>query len=162
MCQPLDALVFAKNAGILVVCRGFLQTPRAQGVGADHRQESLSLGSIEIDTARRCMNAGGIPGSAETGASSAAVNKRDRRSEFTSTTEIVGPVLDDADWRSTILLYVRGLIEGCGSDTKTRRGTKPRLFRLSTVRSGAQTGGGGGSLTGLAVRRRHRRRPKSR
>jgi hypothetical protein len=27
MCQLLDALVFAKHAGILVVCRGFLQIP---------------------------------------------------------------------------------------------------------------------------------------
>jgi hypothetical protein len=27
MYQFLDALVFAKNAGILVVCRGLLQTP---------------------------------------------------------------------------------------------------------------------------------------
>jgi len=44
MCQVLDALVFEKNAGILVVCRGFLQTPRAQGVGADRLRESLNLG----------------------------------------------------------------------------------------------------------------------
>ena len=35
----LDAVVLSKNAGILVVCRGFLQVPPAQGVGADRLKD---------------------------------------------------------------------------------------------------------------------------
>ena len=35
---PMNTLMYlVKNAGIPVVCRGFLQMSTAQGVGADHR-----------------------------------------------------------------------------------------------------------------------------
>ncbi len=42
----LDAVVLAKNAGILVVCRGFLQVTTAQELGADRQQESPILGIV--------------------------------------------------------------------------------------------------------------------
>ncbi len=46
MRQDLDALTFAKNGGIPVGMSSIFAKARAQEIGADRLQESLTLGSV--------------------------------------------------------------------------------------------------------------------